>query len=288
MIKSKQGSFCILGFPDDLGVKNVNGRLGAAEGPPSFLKAFTRLKGSSHLLSIMQEPVMVPMGDDLTKNHENAVQEVVRVYSGLGSKDCLIVVGGGHDYAYPWIRGIAEAKKDKRKKIACINLDAHFDLREYEPIMTSGSPFRRLIDEKHLQTKNLIEFGIQQHCNSDELFQYVKKNKIKTIPFEKLRNGKAVSEFKKNLQSLSKLADEVYISLDLDSLSFAFCPGVSAPQAEGFTASELFQMLEIAGSNQKVKSLGVFELSPPLDVQDFTSRLAAQAVWHFLSSRYST
>jgi arginase family enzyme len=118
------------------------------------------------------------------------------------------------------------------------------------------------------------------------LWDYARKQKVKTVAMTRLRNGKAVSEFRKALQSLKKTCDEVVISLDLDSISLAFCPGVSAPQGEGFTASEVYQMLEIAGADKKVTSLGVFELSPPLDHQNQTARVAAQSVWHFLDAKF--
>jgi formimidoylglutamase len=193
-------------------------------------------------------------------------------------------VGGGHDYAYPWIRAIVQALPEG-SKVACLNIDAHFDLRPFEPVMTSGSPFRRLIEEGILDPKLLAEFGIQAHCNSADLFQYAEDKGMSVLPMEALRGGRAVESFRETLALLSSGADLVLLSLDLDALSFAHAPGVSAPQAEGLSASELFQILEIAGGDKKVASLGIFELSPPLDLQDLTSRLAAQAAWHFLNAR---
>jgi formiminoglutamase len=285
MEKKNLGNFCIVGFPDELGIRNVGGRLGAKEGPAAFLEAFGRVNGQTNIREAMSPAVLVTMSDDLEKNYLAAVQEVERARMiTLQPKETLVVVGGGHDYAYPWIRGIAQSNKTK-KKIGCLNIDAHFDLREYEAKMTSGSPFRRLIEEKWLNSAYLVEFGIQAHCNVPALWDYAAEKKIKIIPFEKLRNGQAVSEFKKALQALSKTCDEVMLSVDLDALSFAYCPGVSAPQGEGFTGSELYQMLEIAGADKKVTSLGIFELSPPLDFQNYTSRLAAQATWHFLHAK---
>ena len=151
--------------------------------------------------------------------------------------------------------------------------------------MTSGSPFRRLIEEGILAGPRLVEFGIQAHCNAEDLWKVSKKLGVKTVPYASLRDGKAVRTFKASLKSLSAKCDEVMMSVDLDALSYAYAPGVSAPQAEGFTGGELLQMMEIAGSDKKVTSLGVFELAPPLDFQNYTSRLAAQAVWHFLEAK---
>jgi formiminoglutamase len=278
-------SFIVVGFPDDLGVKNVNGRAGAKDGPQAFLETFLKLNGRYPIQKKMMSPVMVSMGNQLEANYEEAVREVARVRTEVLSPSApMVVVGGGHDYAYPWVRGIAESMK-KGKRLGCLNVDAHFDLRAYEPVMTSGSPFRRILNEKLLQPTRLVEFGIQEHCNAGELWDFAKKMKIKTVPFETLRNGKAVNEFKKALAYLKKNCDEILLSIDLDAMSFAFCPGVSAPQGEGFTASELYQMVEIAGADKKVTSLGWFELSPPLDLHNYTSRVAAQATWHFLAKK---
>ena len=280
MEKKKLGNFCMIGFPDDMGIGNVGGRLGAEQGPKSFLESFSRLKGRSDVQSRLTLSEWVEMGKDLDANHERSVDTVRKIRTERSS-EILLVVGGGHDYAYPWIRGVVESQS-RKKKIGCLNIDAHFDLREYLPAMTSGSPFRRVIEENLISGANLVEFGIQRHCNGAPLFEYAKRRKIKVFPFEELRDGKAVSRFKAALKALSKVSDEVLLSVDLDAMAFAYCPGVSAPQGEGFTGSELFQMLEIAGADKKVTSLGIFELSPPLDVQNLTSRLAAQAAWHFL------
>jgi len=284
------GNFCnakfsVIGFADDLAVKNVNGRLGARSGPAKFLEYLKKLKGELPILeSILHEEVPI-MSEDLDSNHREAARLIEGSIKKFTSRhDSTIAVGGGHDYAYPWLLGIRRALANKTR-LACINLDAHFDLRDYRPVMTSGSPFRRLIDEGVLAPSRLVEFGIQNHCNGRELWDYARKSKIKTLPMERLRNGKAVSEFKRVLGDLRKKADVIAISLDLDAISLAYAPGVSAPQPEGFTASEAYQMLEIAGADPKVRSLGIFELAPPLDVQDQTARLAAQAAWKFMVSK---
>lgn len=280
-----KGRFAWVGFPDDTGVKNVKGRLGAAEGPAKFLERFKALNGKSELARACVGEAFADVSEDLERSYEFAVATTREAWTRLESgRDVLVAMGGGHDYAYPWVRALVQSHPEETK-IACINIDAHFDLRPYQPVMTSGSPFRRLIEEKVLNPKLFAEFGIQSHCNSGELFQYAEEQGMTVIPMEALRSGRAVEAFRETWVRLSEQADLILLSLDLDALSFAFAPGVSAPQAEGFTASEVFQMLEIAGSDKKVASLGVFELAPPLDTGDLTSRLAAQAVWHFLNAR---
>ncbi len=289
MEKKSGSNFCsgftVIGFPDEIGIANVKGRLGAKAGPDSFLTVFGKMNGVNPVRERMIGSELVQMGSVLEQNYESARTSISR----SATHSLVVAIGGGHDYAYPWFSGLLDSMKSLKgrlPKVGCINIDAHFDLRSHQPIMTSGSPFRRLIEEGILSARHLVEFGIQDHCNATELWTYAKQKQISTIPMTRLRNGKAVAEFKKALNALRKKCDQVVISLDLDAVSLAYCPGVSAPQAEGFSASEIFQMLEIAGSDKKVTSLGVFELAPSLDHQDQTSRVAAQAVWHFLNSKF--
>jgi formiminoglutamase len=79
----------------------------------------------------------------------------------------------------------------------------------------------------------------------------------------------------------------IVVSLDLDAASLAFAPGVSAPQAEGFSSNDIIEMMEEAGRQEKVQSLGIFELCPPHDIDEHTARLAATAAWHFVEAKLS-
>lgn len=275
-------NFSILGFPDDLGVKQVGGRPGAAGGPDAFLTVFKKMNGKSPVLQQCDSFLQIKVGERIEENHHQAKEATCAEYKKKNRT--VVVMGGGHDYAYSWIAGIRQAV-GPNKKIAVINLDAHFDLRPYESGMTSGSPFRRLIDEKIIQSQHLYEFGIQNHCNRPELWEFAKSKKIPIITFENIRNQRAVAQFRKTLARAKKAADLVLLSLDLDCISSAFAPGVSAPQSEGLTASEVFQILEIAGADKKVTSLGVFELAPNLDSNGITVRCAAQGVWKFLDKK---
>jgi len=196
-------------------------------------------------------------------------------------------VGGGHDHGYSHLLGIAQAfthGKKKKLRLGCINIDAHLDVREPTPMITSGSPFFLALESGILSPDRFIEFGIQKHCNAPDLWTYVDKKCVQVVPFEKLRHGRAVREFKKALKKVSDRSDFVVISFDIDSVASAFAPGVSAPQAEGFNPSEILEMMTLAGLNRKTVSLGIFETNPEHDIDDRTSRLAATAAYHFIAS----
>jgi formiminoglutamase len=177
---------------------------------------------------------------------------------------------------------VAGSRDTKKLRLGCMNIDPHLDVRKPSPLVTSGSPFYLAIESGVLHPSRFIEFGIQSHCNAPALWDYVGKKKIEIIPFEKLRGGNAVAAFQQALKRLSAKCDVIVLSMDLDAAAQAYAPGVSAPQAEGFTPSDLIQFAEIAGKNKKVVSLGLFELNPAHDIDDRTARVGATVAWHFI------
>ena len=262
---------------------NVGGRLGAAHGPAAFRKAFKKFKGRDGVLeSLAMSADVSPIRSNVEENHRQAADLICQAHKNHGLS---VVVGGGHDHGYSHLLGISQALSGGKKalRLGCINIDPHFDLRKPAPLITSGSPFYLALQSGVLDPSRFIEFGIQRQCNAPELWDYAEKRKVETILFEKLRNGKAVSGFSHALKKLSSRCDAVVISLDMDCVETAHAPGVSAPVAEGFTPSEILEIMRIAASQKKVCSLGIFELNPEHDIANRTALLAATAAYQFIA-----
>lgn len=263
---------------------NVGGRLGAALGPEAFRRSWAQLSGlenlNHHLFNFGD---VGPIENDVASNHEKAAALIAKAHTKSGIS---VVVGGGHDHGYSHLLGIRESlsKSHKKLRLGCINIDAHLDVRKPEPEITSGSPFYLALESSVIDASRLIEFGIQKQCNGASLWEYARKEKIPVVLFENIRDGKAVSSFRLHLTKLAKICDAIVLSVDLDALAQGFAPGVSAPQPEGFTPSEVFEMIRIAGANKKIVSLGIFELNPEHDRDDQTARVAANCAFHFIES----
>ncbi len=275
----------LVSIPDHLGVQNVGGRLGAAFGPRAFWDAFVRLSGHRPgevpiRKSMVRHGIAGPMSSVVENNHEVAALEVCEA-ARVG--DRTVVVGGGHDHGFSHLLGIQKFLGEG-KTIGCINIDAHLDVRKPTPLIGSGSPFYLAIEKKVLRGPDLVEFGIQSHCNGPELWEYASKNQLKIVPFSSMRHSESLIYFKQSLEKLALQVDAIVVSVDLDSIAESFAPGVSAPQTEGFTSAEIVELCEVAGANEKVISLGIFELNPLHDEGGRTARLAATSAFHFLES----
>ncbi len=263
----------LIGIPDHAAVFNVGGRVGAAGGPLAFREAFNRLPS----LKGIDFGDVHPMTDAIEQNHAIAAERVANAQTETG---LTVVIGGSHDHGYSQLKGI---KASGAKRLGCINIDAHLDVRKPNPLITSGSPFYLAIESGVLFPERFVEFAIQQHCNSPELWEYVQKKKISVVPMEKCRHGKASRLFKSTLQKLASRCDQVVVSFDLDAIASAFAPGVSAPQPEGLTSSDALEIVEVAGEHPKVLSLGIFELNPAHDAERKTSLLSAVLAHRFLT-----
>lgn len=278
---SNRSKWSLIGIPDHEGVLNVGGRIGAARGPECFRKVFSRLTGRNDVRESMLDLGDVLVDPKIEMTHRQAAD---RIAAACKTSTSLVVIGGGHDHGYSHLLGVAQSLKSGMR-LGCLNIDAHLDVRNATPVITSGSPFYLAIENKVVEPAHFVEFGIQSHCNGKALWDYIDAHKIEVVGFEKLRGGKAVGAFAKALQDLSARVDVIAISLDLDAAAEAFAPGVSAPQAEGFTGSEIIEMMEVAGREKKATSLGIFELNPEHDIDLRTARLAATAAFHFIEAR---
>ncbi|MCM2323622.1 MAG: formimidoylglutamase [Oligoflexia bacterium] len=276
-------NWSLVGVPDHLGIINVGGRIGAALGPAAFRNAFSRLKGRDPIHERMLDcGDLGQLSGDLQQNLVNASELIRNAHRANGLS---VIVGGSQDHAYSHLLGVARALDMKLPagRLGCINVDSHLDVRPPHPLITSGSAFQLAIEGGVLTPQHLVEFGTQSHCNGPELWDYVERRKVKVVPFENLRHDKAIDSFKSVLKKLTAACDAVVISLDLDSAASAFAPGVSAPQAEGFTPTDLLEIAEACGEERKVVSLGIFELSPPHDEGERTANLAATTAYHFVA-----
>ena len=170
----------LLGIPDHQGVLHVGGRLGAAQGPKAFRAQKQRINPRSQAWKSCNDwGDASPLSNDVEKNIKSATQSVTNAHS----KSCaLVVVGGGHDHGFSHLNGVFTDAQHSKKgtRLGCINIDAHFDMRKPNPHITSGSPFYLALEAGIIKGPHLVEFGVQNHCNSPELWDYAKKKKTKS------------------------------------------------------------------------------------------------------------
>ncbi len=265
----------ILGCPQDEGVRRNGGRPGAAQGPAEIRRALYRLtvNGLEHLA--LFEAGDTPPLATLEDTHAAQEKNVARL---LADGKRVIVIGGGNDISYPDCAALSRHAGD----VLAFNIDAHFDVRA-DTKHNSGTPYRQLLEENLLRPARLFEIGSQPFCNSAVYAQYLKDKRVRVIPLTDLRAKGAARVVRRALREADK-AVAVFWGFDLDVVSAADAPGVSAPNPLGMSAHEFCELTALAGAEPRTRVVEFSEMNPAFDVDGRTARLTAVAIWHYLSA----
>jgi formiminoglutamase len=278
-----KASWVLIGVPDDRGIENNHGRVGAKEGPRAFREMFyahsiASISPKQH--SIYDLGNLKPSNNlkDSLDRLKNAIAEIHRI----APKKKFLIVGGGHDVAYSEIAGCLESPASA-KNHHIVNIDAHSDVRPLEKgnVITSGTPFYRLIENENIQGNHYHPFGLQRASNSLELVQWMKKKNVDTHWLEEMdTEERQTSSFNKLLQKMK--GKPWHFSIDLDGFPLSVAPGVSAPAVMGISPNIFLQLGKIK-SLSSLQSLGIYELNPQHDIHGHTARLAAKLAYLILS-----
>jgi formiminoglutamase len=270
---------CVLiGVPQHIGVERNGGRPGAADGPSSFRKAFTKLAISAfeqHIdsgrLAIADAGDIDTEGKTLEQIHDEQYDVVAQV---LSSGFVPIVVGGGHDTAWPTIRAL----EAQARPYGVVNIDAHADVRPLKDggRAHSGSPFYQMLTQQpsHLQPGGFVEFGLQHTCVSASHLAFVRDAGMHAVMLDEIRRHGCLSAWG-NAWPHAAAAGNVYVSLDVDAFASAYAPGVSAPAADGLSPADVASILRDASESGKLRAFDIVELNPAYDVDGRTAKLTA-------------
>jgi formimidoylglutamase len=277
----------IIGIPQDVGIERNGGRIGAAQAPDAIRRALYKLTPNFGETALKKENfTIIDLGDMAVEGL--ALEDIHRrqqeIVSALLKQGVIpVVLGGGHDIAFP--NGAALGTLDK--DFGVINLDAHPDVR---PLLHgkrghSGSPFRQLLEgQTHL--KSIVEFGIQPFAASPQHLQYVRDKGQTVTMLQDIRDTGFKKSFEAALKKVSAKKQNVFVSFDMDSVTSAYAPGVSAPSAIGFSGDEICSAAYLAGEKSYVKIIDIVEVNPNFDIDGRTAKLAALVAAHFIAGVY--
>ncbi len=286
----KREILIITGAPDDEGVHRNRGRRGAQSGPNGIRSHLYKMTPPMDLaweekIELWDFGNLIPAGE-IHVTHDRA-EEAARAISEAGAT--LIALGGGHDFCAPHVKGFLEGQRERKKKkpsFALLNVDPHLDMRPMgDNGPNSGTPFRQILENKWVLGKNLVAFGTRPNRNSREHFAFAKSQKVRIRTWEELALSKRgfPAEFSLELMALSRKADLVGVTLDLDSCCEA--EGTSAAPVLGFSTWDLCQMAYLCGKNKKVRFFELAEAAPSLDFNERIARVGAEILYFFLRGR---
>ncbi|MDZ7806965.1 MAG: agmatinase [Gracilimonas sp.] len=182
----------------------------------------------------------------------------------------LTFFGGEHSISIGVIKAFYEAHPD----ITILQIDAHADLRpEFH-----GSPYNHacaVYDAS--QNANLIQVGIRSMDTSE--VQYMDKDKCYFA--EDMYGHTDWME-----DSISKMTDKVYITLDLDVFDPSIMPATGTPEPGGMLWNPVIQYLHKVFKQKNVLGFDIVELAP-IEGLSAPQFLTAKLYYKMLSYKFA-
>lgn len=272
----------LVGWPDDEGIRLNGGRPGAADAPDRIRKYLYKmtppLTGSAS--PRIHDRGNLPTDGALADRHLRAREIALDIHR---RGHAALSFGGGHDYGFPDAAAFLDRYLTPNTRPLVVNFDAHLDVRPADKGFHSGTPFRRLLEEFGNRF-DFLEIGLQPQCNSRAHFAWAREQGAELWMIDEVRSAEAMQS--RLLTWLSSRAGRpLFVSLDIDAISSVSAPGCSQSWDRGLASDRVFEALSLFDRKADWRGLGIYEVSPALDTDDRTSKLAALFAWDFIARR---
>jgi len=205
-----------------------------------------------------------------------------------------LVLGGDHSLSVGSIRGAA-----KHRKLGVIWVDAHADFNTPETTPSGnihGMPLAALcgLGDPRLvslwdETPPVIDPKRVAILGARDLDSGEKRNLreagVMVQSMEQVDRIGMPAALEKCIERVSREADGIYLSFDMDALDPRHAPGVGTPVNGGLTFREAHLACEVVAETGKLIAMDMVEVNPILDVQNRTAIHAVEFIRSALGSR---
>ncbi|MFA5238691.1 MAG: agmatinase [Phycisphaerae bacterium] len=208
-------------------------------------------------------------GEISTKEMIDAVALTTKYY--LEKDKFVVVIGGEHSVSI----GSIKAHAEKHKNLTILQLDAHSDLREEY----NGSKYNHAcVMARAKELCPIVQVGIRSMDSSEK----------KSVDTSKTFFAKDIydnTDWVKKV--ISKLSDNVYITIDLDVFDPSIMPSTGTPEPGGLLWYDVIGFLKAVFEKKNVLGFDVVELCPDSEnkAPDF---LAAKLIYKLLSYKFES
>ena len=277
--------YCVCGVPWDGGTTN---RPGARHGPREIRNASSliRVYHPNSLKSPYDNFNVADIGDCPVNPADlnDTLKKIEKFYTKIASSNTIpISFGGDHLVSLPILRGLKN-----KKPFGLFQFDSHSDtwdsyFGDYK--YTHGTPFRRAIEEGLIDPNKYVILGLRGALYDPTDLEWAKQQGVTIITIDdyyKMGSDKCIEKIYKVLGS-----NDTYFTFDIDGIDPTFAPGTGTPEVGGFNVREAQQIIR---SLNKLSLIGgdIVEVSPPFDVKNITSLVAATIGFEMLCTMTNT
>lgn len=225
--------------------------------------------------------------NDLRKNEKYINNFTKKVFDTaltiLNDNKTPLLIGGDHST----VIGSALASQSYHNNIGIIWVDAHGDYNTFETTKSGnihGLPLAAItgykceeltsfITNNFINPRNCVVVGARS-IDPWEIGNMVDAG-VTIFTTEDVKNEGADNIMKKAIEIATNNTNGVHISLDLDVIDPIIAPGVSIPEDNGISDTEMYLIIdEMLKHKDLVKSIDLVELNPTLDIDNKTRDIA--------------
>ncbi len=299
-IGQSESRFVIFGIPEDIGIRANFGQKGASAAWSAFLDAFLNIQANgflsfsqvvlagniitsdlmekANILNEKKQKDLIALRS-LVEQLDERVYEVVSLIVSMGK--IPIVIGGGHNNAFPIISALKNVLMEK--KMACLNLDPHADFRPLEG-RHSGNAFSYAMATQKLDKYAIL--GLHENYNSGSMLNELDENEqIDYVTFEDIFVSNTIS-WKASQKQLFSFIGKTNCGLELDMDSILNFP-VSAINPSGISPIKARNFVYRAARKLKIVYFHLPEAAPSLNIylDNRVGKLLAYLVTDFLKGK---
>lgn len=259
--------YVLIGVEEDIGPQANLGNPGAKNAFKSMLTRFLNMQSNRRLKvesitcagSVKQlcEFKNIEQGRELVEELDQfLIDLLVPIFR---NNQIPILVGGGHNNAYPLIAAFNIAKE---RALEVVNCDPHADCRRLEG-RHSGNPFSYARERGYLSFYTVL--GLHGAYNSENMLQYMNEQGFYYSYFEEYM--KMPSKMEADLQTIIIRSDD-YLGVELDMDSIKDMPS-SAYTPSGITVEYArLYLMKLASSKRKMAYLHLPEAAPQNEFEE--------------------
>lgn len=284
-------NIAIIGFPQDIGIRNMCGKRGVRDGPYSFRKSFYSLPNH------FEKPgdMLIDLGNikiDIDADLQDIHTRMVEVISFLVRMNIFpIVIGGGNDVTYAAVKGIK--KSGIYNRLGLLSFDAHLNMHNVPGKFISASSMFRIMDDfpDLIPMENVVYFGLRKETISPHYARLTRGSRMHiyyndTIQLhyqDKIKNIK--KELFQALNQANNMSEGTVVTFDMDVCDAGMMPGTSFPLPGGFSPAYVIAIAKQLSKFKMAIYLDIINLNPEADHNDITSTMAALFLFHFLAEK---
>lgn len=258
----------IVGVVED---RNTENNSGCAMAPDAVRSYLYKLYGGSFTPRVADLGNIMP-GHSVEDTYfavRSAVDQLIR------RNIVPLIIGGSQDLTFAQFLGY----KDLEQTINVVAVDSVFDLGNPDEEITNTSYLGKIILHQPNFLFNYSNIGYQTYLVDQNSLQMMNR-----LYFDVYRLGQVRDKIEE-AEPIIRQAD--MISFDITAIKHSDAPANPNASPNGFYAEEACQMMRYAGMNDKLSSLGIYEINPGFDESGKTVHLAAQMLWCFMDGFYN-